>query len=200
MTRPKSNTTKRRVIVDLSYPPESNVNSGVYKNNYYGKYIGHTLPRVKDVINEVHYRDFNVALATLDIRRAYRNFPGCPFDYPLNVIKCDDEYYIDLAMPFGARSSSTYMQKVSEFVIRALKNRGIDSHIYLDDVIFYLDPQYDPASYLKEAIDLLKTLGLPLAEEKIQPPSQCVKYLGVWIDVKHRRVTIPKEKIDNFLQ
>lgn len=34
MTRPKSNSLKRRVIVDLSFPPESNVNSGVYKNNY----------------------------------------------------------------------------------------------------------------------------------------------------------------------
>lgn len=47
---------------------------------------------------------------------------------------------------------------------------------------------------------ILKSLGLPLAEEKIQLPAQSVKYLGVWINVWDRQVTIPKEKIDNFLQ
>lgn len=199
MTRPKSDSQKRRVIVDLSYPTHASVNQAVYKNNYYGAYIGHKLPRVKDIVSEITNRDFNVALATLDIRRAYRNFPGCPFDYPLNVIKCQGRYYIDLAMPFGARSSSTYMQKISEYIIRALRCRDIPVDIYLDDVIFYLHPEQDPASRLREAIALFKALGLPLAEEKIQPPSNCVKYLGVWLDVGERRITIPKEKIDNFL-
>lgn len=178
MTRPKTNSKKRHIIVDLSYPPDSNVNSGVYKNNYYGSYIGHTLPRIRDVIEKIDQREYNVALATLDIRRAYRNFPGCAFDYPLNVIKCDNEYFIDLAMPFGAQSSSTYMQKISEFVIRALSQRGIATVIYLDDVIFYFLPQHDPPARLREAIELLKALGLPLAEEKIQPLAQSVKYLG----------------------
>lgn len=106
MSRPKGEGSKRRVIVDLSYPPGGNVNQGVIKNNYYGRYISHKLPRIDEVVDTITSLDYNVALATVDIRRAYRNFPGCPLDYPLNVIKFQSMYYIDLAMPFGARTSS----------------------------------------------------------------------------------------------
>lgn len=66
MTRPKSSSDKRRVIVALSYPPYKNVNMGVCKNNYYGTFIGHSLLRIKDVVQKITQADFNIALATLN--------------------------------------------------------------------------------------------------------------------------------------
>lgn len=44
MTRPKAESSKRRIIIDLSYPPGENVNMGVIKNNYYGSFLRHSLP------------------------------------------------------------------------------------------------------------------------------------------------------------
>lgn len=100
-------------------------------------------------------------------------------------------------MPFGARSSSTYMQKVSGFVIQALNHQGISTDIYLDDLIFYFHPTHDPAGRLQEAITQLKALRLPLAEEKYNRPRSVLNIWGSGLD---RQVSIPKEKIHNFLQ
>lgn len=120
MTRPKAESEKRRIIIDLSYPSGKSVNEFVVKNNYYGHHIDHSLPKIDDVINYVESKGFSVALATIDIRWAYRNFPGCPLDYPLNTIKFQGQYYLDMAMPFGACTSSVYMQKIANMISRAL--------------------------------------------------------------------------------
>lgn len=116
MTRPKSESTKRRIIIDLSYPPEENVNKWVEKGNYFGRCVQHKLPKIEDVIDLIVANGFQVALATIDIKRAYQNFLGCPLDYPLNVIKFQGNYYLDCAMPFGARTSSMYMQKAANLI------------------------------------------------------------------------------------
>lgn len=200
MTRPKGEGDKRRVIVDLSYPDGNNVNEGVVKNNYFGAHITHVLPRISDVVDVIVQRNFDVMIATVDIRRAYRNFPGCPFDFPLNVIKFDNQYFIDLAMPFGARTSSCYMQKVADVISRALQRRGIQTHVYLDDVILYFQPGQDPPARMKEALHFIKSLGLPIADEKVQPPATCVKYLGIWLNIDHRLISMPDEKVNRFLK
>lgn len=200
MTRPKADSERRRIIINLSFPPESNVNQWVIKGNYYGQQVTHRLPRLEDVVKFVADRGFYVALATIDIKRAYRNFPGCPLDYPLNMIKFKEQYYLDLAMPFGARTSSLYMQKAADLISRALQKRGICTHVYLDDVMLYFHPDQNPEARMKEAIEYMKALGLPFADEKIQNPTYKVKYLGIWIDASSRMLTMPAEKIDRFLQ
>lgn len=199
MTRPKAESNKRRVIVDLSYPPDKNVNAWVIKGNYYGRYVHHKLPKIEDVIEVIVQKGFQVALATIDIKRAYRNFPGCPLDYPLNVIKFQGNYFLDCAMPFGARTSSMYMQKAANMISRALEKRGILTHVYLDDVVLYFLPDQDPQARMSEALDFMKALGLPLAEEKVQSPATKVKYLGIWFDVTQRSINMPSEKIQKFL-
>lgn len=95
MTRPKADSHKRRIIIDLSYPPTNNVNQAVIKNNYYGRFLGHSLPRIDDVIEYAEKQGFNIAMATIDIKRAYRNFLGCPLDYPLNTIRFQNKYFVD---------------------------------------------------------------------------------------------------------
>lgn len=76
---------------------------------------------------------------------------------------------------------------------------GIISHIYLDDVILYFTPGQDPPARMKETLSFIKSLGLPLAEEKVQHPAQKVRYLGVWLNVVDRTITMPEEKITKFL-
>lgn len=200
MTHPKADSSRRRIIIDLSYPPDNNVNSRVVKNNYYGQLIEHSRPKIDDVIRFAEQKGFDVALATIDIKRAYRNFPGCPLDYPLNVIKFQGQYYLELAMPFGARTSSAYMQKIANMISRALAVKGIPTQIYLDDVILFFQPNDDPPARMAEAIAFMKALGLPLAEEKIQHPAKRVKCLGIWLALGERVITMPTEKIQKFFR
>lgn len=86
MTREKSNKKDRRIIVDLSFPPEKGPNAYVTRNKVFGQMVTHTLPTIQDVINIVIGLDFNVVLGSIDIARAYRNFRLEPLDWPLACI------------------------------------------------------------------------------------------------------------------
>lgn len=157
------------------------------------------LPRMDDIVAQVAAMNFSVLLASVDIQRPYRNFPGWPLNYPLTGIKHRGQYNIDLAMPFGARSSSTYMQKSSDFIIRALRTRGIVTHIYLDYVLVYIRPGQDRGARFTQVLDFINHLGLPLAKNKSQPPAVEVKYRGVFINTQERTLVMPEEKISAFL-
>lgn len=102
MTRPKADSHKRRIIVDLSYPQGDNVNAYVYKNMLFGRHCEHCLPTVRDTVAAIELQGFRVMLATIDIKRAYCNVLVCPLALPL----LGGHTYIDTAMPFGARNSS----------------------------------------------------------------------------------------------
>lgn len=86
MSRPKSNTNQRRIIVDLSYPPSAGINAKVYKGYVFGTFLQHRLPTVQQAIAYIRARDRNVLMAVIDLERAYRNFRGDPIDWPLSVI------------------------------------------------------------------------------------------------------------------
>lgn len=199
MTRPKSDSSKRRIIVDMSFPRGGNVNDHVSKNVIFGVQHTHTLPTVQDTVRVIQAKNFRVLLATLDIERAYRNIPSCPLDLPLLGIRIDGQYYVDAAMPFGARNSSFYMQKVADFIVRALAARGIQCHLYLDDMVLELDHYQDCHAIFTEVMALYRALGLPISYSKIQPPSTQIVYLGITIDVEARILSIPHKKIEQFL-
>lgn len=199
MTRPKDQPNKRRIIVDLSYPPEANVNMYIHKNSIFGTIHHHNLPSVNDLVNAARAREFHCVIGIIDIQRAYRNIPNCPMDFPLLGIKYDGSVYIDSAMPFGARISSLNMQKVAQFIVRALAKMSIQAFMFLDDLAVVLNPQDDPHAKFSLVMNFLRSLGLPIAYAKLQPPAARVKYLGIVIDIPAREISIPSPKIDEFL-
>lgn len=140
MTRPKSDSSKRRIIVDLSFPHGENVNHYVYKNMIFGRYHDHHLPTVADTVYQIEKMGYRAMLGTIDIERAYRNIPMCPLDLPLLGMRVGGKVYIDAAMPFGARNSSLNMQLIAQFIVRTLQQRGINCQMYLDDMVVQLSP------------------------------------------------------------
>ena len=201
MTRPKSSqdTTARRVIVDLSYPAGADINSCITKNIYGGRTYTHTLPTVDNLVDIVREMDYNVYMYSIDISRAYRNFHSDPLDWPLLGITFAGELLIDLALPFGARNSSFFMQKIAEFVARSLTQRGACVLIYLDDLVGVAgDPQTAQTHYAM-ACELLEGLGLPLAVKKLTPPTRVIQWLGIRCDVESRTLSIPEAKVKDTL-
>lgn len=53
LTRPKKNSVKRRVVVNLSFPPGHSINSGITKGWYQGKAFKFTLPSLADLNKRV---------------------------------------------------------------------------------------------------------------------------------------------------
>lgn len=199
MTREKANRTERRVIVDLSFPPDSGPNSRIAKNSVFGKDLTHVLPTVQDAVKIITAFGFEVTLCSVDIARAYRNFALDPYDWPLTCIYHQGQYFIDKAMPFGSRLSSLFMQRIATFIQRALIKMDILTIIYLDDALILCRPGQNPDQVFSSVRDLLIAMGLPIAWEKLVSPTRVIRFLGIVIDLDNQEVRIPKEKIQKFL-
>lgn len=203
MTRPKTNSDNRRIIVDLSYP-DGGVNKWVMKGFSQGEFIHHHLPTISqavDAITELSHSD--VYLSSIDISRAYRNFRSCPRDWPLLGIIYDQKIYLDTALPFGSRMSSYYMQKIAEFICRALANHGLKTLMYLDDLLIISDSQSQAHLQYDFALQLIQSLGLPVSVNKLVPPSKILVWLGICFDTTQKTISIPQNKLTEisvFLQ
>ena len=175
----------RRIIVDLSFPPLNNVNMAITPNVIYSKKFAHTLPTVDNMVHLTAGKDDPVFLYSVDISRAYRNFPIDPMDWPLTCILNKGLTMIDLAMPFGARSLSLQMQLSAEFICRYLSQQGANTLIYLDDLVCYA-PDYERACNNYALIQrVMRSLGLPLAENKLSPPTRTMTST-IWMRTHYR--------------
>ena len=200
MTRPKNEVTERRVIVDLSFP-DGGVNKYIPKNIIDGEKVEHKLPTVQQAVNTVIDIGMDRAvLASIDISRAYRNFRTCPADWPLLVINHKGKYFIDVALPFGCRASSYFMQNVALFICRALQDKGIKGLMYLDDLLIIADGHVDADEAYMDTLNVLRQLGLPVAPHKLLPPTREITWLGICLDLDKNSLSIPRKKMDEMRQ
>ena len=201
LTRQKSSPDvgARRVIVDLSFPPEKNVNLAIPHNLIYGLQYSHTLPTVDDLVHICHRADYRGFLYSVDISRAYRNFPVDPLDWPLMAITHNGHTLLDLAMPFGARSSSLHMQLVARFIMRHLAAHGATTLMYLDDLIGHAHSLPQAEKHYALVKDVMEALGLPLAVKKLTPPTRSITWLGITMDMDDKTLTIPPSKVEAIL-
>lgn len=198
MTREKAEPGDRRIIVDLSYP-EGGVNAAIAKNSFNGAHVQHNLPTVKNAVDMIiGMNSHQTTIATIDIARAYRNFRTDPRDWPLLGMLHNDRYYFDMALPFGARMSSLYMQKIAQFITRALDKKGITALIYLDDLLIISEEPNIAERHFEEVNNLITLLGLPIAAHKSQSPTRSLVWLGINIDIDAALLTIPDHKLEQI--
>ena len=202
MTRPKSseNEGDRRVIVDLSFPQDANVNMAIPANTIYGVKYPHRLPTVDDFTEIIRRDCFAGYMYSVDISRAYRNFPTDPLDWPLTGICHEGHALIDLAMPFGARSSSLHMQLAAQYILRHLRTKDLQVLVYLDDIVGYASTLTEATAHYHRVKDVMAALGLPLAERKLTPPTRVITWLGITVDADHRTISIPQQKVTQTLK
>ena len=87
------------------------------------------------------------------------------------------------------------MQSIADYIITALSSRGVQAHMYLDNIII-VAPIMDIVERAdQETLKILTGLGLQIAHKKLQPPATQVKWLGIEIDVLNNQFRIPKEKV-----
>ena len=200
MTRPKAEATKRRVISDLTFPEESSVNAYIFKNSIVGQVRDHSLPTVAAFVEDIKQAGEGAFMFTVDIERAYKNFRVDPLDWPLMCVGWEGGTYIETAMPFGARSSSSNMQRVADMIVRILGQEGIRAKMYLDDLIVAAPSLAEAQAHFVRVQALLEELGLPQARDKTQPPGQRVRWLGIDISTVDMSLSIPPDKLSEVVQ
>ena len=83
MTRDKPGSENRRVIIDLSWPIGSSVNSGIDKDSYMGTEFALVLPTVDHITDQLKFLGKGAHLYKIDISRAFRHIKVDPLDYDL---------------------------------------------------------------------------------------------------------------------
>lgn len=199
MTRAKNESNDRRIIVDLAFPEGNGINAHVRKNCVFGELQSHVLPSTQDAVRMAKLLDMNVLVAVIDIERAYRNYRSDPIDWPLLVISFDDQYYIDLGLPFGARLSSLYVQRIANFIVKILTSKGILCAMYLDDLFLVCHNKADVHKQFGQAMAIVRSLGLPINYKKLISPTTQAIWLGVYFNFDVHTISIPRKKVDELL-
>lgn len=189
---PKGHTPGRwRLITDLSFPEHSSVNEGIdpilclLENT-----------SVEKVATAAITLGMGARLAKFDIMSAYRLLPVHPTDRPLLGVMWRDAQFVDGMLSFGLRSAPKIFSAVADALEWIIRREGVDliDH-YLDNFILYGSPGSDQcARQLDLTLQVCDRLGVPLAKEKLEGPTECLTFLGIEINTLSGTLRLPDDK------
>ena len=195
MTVPKPGSSKRRVIIDLSFPKGESVNDGVAKNFFQGRDLSYSLPSAADLSQCLLFHGRSCFMWKADLERAYRQLRSDPLDYPLMGIRHNGSIYVDVCPSFGARGSSAAQQRVSRAVSHLMVKAGHHCLAYMDDFCGAAASFDEAVAAFVEFERLTAQLGLKLAPDKCAFPAKAMDWLGFYFDASDLSVTIPPDKL-----
>ena len=199
-TVPKDGS-KRRVVLDLSFPQGTSVNDGIPTDSFLDEPFHLTLPRSADFVNLIVAKGPGCYLFKKDLKRAYRQIPVDPKDYILLGYRWQDLFYFDLVLPFGLRSATLACQRTTSAIAH------IFGTAYHHDCVNYIDDfggveaSYDDAllafSHLEE---IITSLGLESSPTKDCPPTTRMVFLGLTYDTVAMTLEVPPDKLHHISQ
>ena len=113
----KWGSIQRRVVMGLSFPPQSSVNGGIAASSYLNEPYKLRLPGIDHLCNFILQHGRGCLLYKKDLRRVYRQIPIDPKDYHLLGFSFNGSLYFDIRCPFGLRTSTMICQRTTSAVI-----------------------------------------------------------------------------------
>lgn len=173
------NHVKRRVVMDLSFPLDHSVNSGIPRDQYLGQDFHLSYPTVDTLAALIRAEGRGCYLFRLDLARAYRQIPVDPYDYRLLGFHWNSEFYIDTRLPFGLASAAMACQRTTSAVTYMFNQQGFPLINYLDDFASAQGQFSEAVSMFYQLKQLLVDLGLQESADKAVFPTQIMVFLGV---------------------
>ena len=198
-TRPKKNTTERRVIIDLSFPPGESVNDGMIKDNYMGEVVKLTFPRVDDLALRIYQLGPGAMMFKIDLSRYFRQLPLDPGDYSMIGYVINNQLYFDKVLPMGMRTAPYIAQRVTNAIAHIHQQMGFFLLNYVDDFLGAEEKEWVWKAY-KHLTELLEQLKVDTAPEKITPPTTRIEFLGITLDSESMTMEIPQDKLTDITQ
>ena len=137
-------------------------------------------------------------LAKFDIRHAYRLLPVKSQQRHMLGMQWQGKFYIDLALPFGLRSSPKIFTRFADALQFLLEKEVCVSNIkhYLDDFFLVGSPNSNICQrHLEACFSLCETLGVPIAQDKTEGPATCITYLGFKLDSVKKKLQLAPENL-----
>ena len=196
MTRPKKDSSSRRVIMDLSMPQDASVNSGNPRNSLDGAPFKLRLPNPATLAAKILEYGPGCLLYKVDLSRAYRQLRTDPLDWPFLMHQWDHQHYLDISIPFGLRHGASACHRTTEAVSAIAKEEaGADTAPYIDDTIGAALPQ-DAWPHYHHLLDLMSQLGLDAAQVKCEGPTTRITWIGVLFDTIRLTMAIDPAKVE----
>ena len=188
-----------RVIVDLSWPLGTSVNSCIPDNQFDSMNFNLKYPTIDMVIEKIKQLGPEALLYKIDLERVFRNLRIDPIAYPLCCLKWDDITYVDVGIAFGLKIGAAACQMCTDVIMFKLHQQGAWVINYLDDYVGVAS-KHKAESQFYSLLNILQQVGLPVNEKKVEPPSSVITCLGIEIDAKKGKITIPDIKLQEIQQ
>ena len=181
-----------RLIMDLSQPYGASINDYISKEQFPCEFS-----HFDDATDMVVNKGRESLMCKLDIKHAYRLLPVKPDQWHHLCYFWEGNYYVDLVLPFGMRSSGSIFNQFAGLVKWILV-----THYNVTDIVNYSDDFFKVCCKimmfaqpeLQNIINAFHDLGIPLAEDKIEGPALQLIYLGIVINSKDMTIEVPQEK------
>ena len=131
--RPKKDSHKRRIILDLSYPKGRSVNDGIRKDRYCGTPVKLSYPTIDTLAERIQKLGPGCKIWKIDLSRYFKQIPICPHDYSLVGVHWWGLLFFDQVMPMGLCSAAYVCQRMTNAITYIHRKMGYWSINYLDD-------------------------------------------------------------------
>ena len=134
-----------------------------------------------------------------DIKSAFRIVPICKQDWHLLGIKIQQDYYVDICLPFGASISCAIFEQVRTLLQwLAWCKAGHNIVCYLDDFFTAHHIQYVCDQIMSATHNSCQDVGVSMAPEKRVWAMQIIEFLGLILDTLLMIVKIPEDKLQDI--
>ena len=193
-TVPKRGSSKRRVVMDLSFPLDRSVNSGIPLNTYLDSPFKLRLPGIDRLCELILSKGRGCLVYKKDLQHAYRQIPIDPRDYHLLGFNFDNQFYFDTRCPFGLRTSAMICQRTTKAVIYIFTQSGFSADVYLDDFYGAEAPALATSAFVTLQT-LFDSLGLASSPEKDSPPAVEMVCLGILVNTEDLTLRVPDSRL-----
>ena len=201
-----SDSVKYCIIHDLSWPPRDSVNDHIDPDLYCCIYAS-----FDQAVSLVKKHGVGTLMAKLDLANAFKHILVQPEDWPLlcsswDMVQADGsvlrQYYVDLFLPFGLRSSPAIFNHYTDVLEFAMQANG------MQDLLHYLDDYFmaGPAdtgecqNNIGNMVQVCRDLGFVVNPSKVTPPASVTNFLGIDIDSVHGVTCIDPEHLQAISQ
>ncbi|XP_055349958.1 uncharacterized protein LOC129596648 [Paramacrobiotus metropolitanus] len=190
-SRPKKDGG-HRTIMDLSQPHGNSVNDHIRGDEMPLQYCS-----VDDAVRLITNAGKGAVMAKMDVKSAFRLIPVRTADWNLLGFRIRGEYYFDVVLPFGCRSSPYIFEFFSTAIHWCVEKKARLATLlhYVDDFFFVGRPGTSECELLMTSMQAVcSEPGVPLALDKTEGPATRLTFLGIELDSVTQTLSLPSKK------
>ncbi|XP_068118214.1 polycystin-1-like [Hyperolius riggenbachi] len=140
-------------------------------------------------------------LISVDLSDAYLHIPIHTRYQKYLRFAVGEEHFQFRVLPFGICTAPRTFSKVLVTLIALLRQRGLQVHHYLDDILLIAQSKQKLLEHKETLLHTLQQFGWLINWDKSKlTPAQTLIFLGAEIDTVHNAVRLPQEKVQTILR